>query len=134
MPLGRRTALKYAAAGVSLLLSGCGREPPATSAPPAPRARRALRFELRHTVGEEEQFLLTRLREEPAWAGRSDAQATPPDWGDYRFELTQPDGKVLYGAGFDSAAASGASVALSVRAPYPDTAVQASIVRRRAGT
>jgi hypothetical protein len=133
--IDRRTALKYAAAGVSALLPACRPAPPAPSRQQhSARAPRSLRVELRHTNGDDERFALTRLRAEPVWAGPAPALGAAPDWGDYRLDLTEAaSGKLLYRTGFDGIADRGSAATLSVRAPYPDARVDLAIAGRRAG-
>ena len=135
-----------AAAGLSLLVPGCGPKPEPEesasaggSAPSRRFASGALRIDFLHAFRSgKETFTATNLRHEPAWAGPTARLSEDIGWGDYRLSVYDVrSDELLFRDGFDSsiAAESQASATrISVRCPLPYDEFRAVVEKRRTHT
>lgn len=140
-----------AAAGLSLLVPGCGPKPEAetpegtTAADAGPARGRtfsegAIRLDFLHSFQDgTESFVATNMRQEAAWPGPRAARLTEDlGWGDYRISVYNAASRtLLYRDGFDSSvlteADAGAS-RVSVRFPLPLEEFRTVIEKRRTRT
>lgn len=147
----RRAILQSAAAaGLSLLVPGCGRKPEAEQPAHTPSAEGgletmppfadgALRIDFLHSVqGGSETFTATHLREEPAWPGPLARLSEDLGWGDYRVSIYDAASRtLLFRDGFESSVSpeSGAAATrIGVRCPLPREECQVIVERRRTRT
>jgi hypothetical protein len=141
MTTRRRALAAAAAAGLSLFLPGCKPEskPEETSNRPSAGSGRTvprdgLRIDLRHSVRDgNDSFEVANLKLEPAPSARGGA----PDWGDYRYTVTNAASNAVHSrAGFESniaGAAAAAATEISVRFALPAAPFTLTVEKRRAG-
>ena len=135
-----------AAAGLSLLVPGCGPKPEAEesastggSATSRRFASGALRIDFLHAFRSgKETFTATNLRHEPAWAGPSARLSEDIGWGDYRLSVYDVRSEeLLFRDGFDSsvsAESEASATRISVRCPLPYDEFRAVVEKRRTHT
>ncbi len=136
-----------AAAGLSLIVPGCGPKPEpegsrsdgGVDTASRPFAEGALRIDFLHAIQSgKETFTATNLRYEPTWGGPGARLAEDIGWGDYR--LSVYDGrtqKLLFRDGFDSSVSPDSTAAanrIAVRFPLPYDEFRALLEKRRTRT